>query len=212
MAWRLAHSLDTLRNQVNTAYPNRNKASDGTIGDAAHAGTASDHNPNSAGVVCAMDLTHDPANFDAHAFAEHIRTHRHPNLKYVISKARIAGAWSNWQWTPNSGHFQHVHISVGLGNDGQSRQPYDDTIKWNIKGESMDYSMTPTQLDIMYKGIMGEETPADVLSNPDYLKDWRLAEATFWNNGGEARFKASQQPKVECTQQERQFLDLRKQI
>lgn len=137
---RLAYSLDKLRSQVNAAYPNRNKASDGWIADTAHSLRASDHNPNAAGVVCGLDLTHDPATFDAHATADRLRVHRHPDLKYIISNQRIAGAWSGWAWQPYSGvnpHTKHIHISVGVGSDGQSRQPYDDTDNWSIQGEEM---------------------------------------------------------------------------
>jgi hypothetical protein len=142
MAWRLAKSLETLRNQINGAYPNRSRVSDGTIGDAAHAASASDHNPNINGVVCAIDITHDPANgFDAGAFAEHIRTHRHPNLRYVIFNQRIAGYWNNWQWEASSGHTQHVHVSVGTLNigDGQTYDRYDNTEQWdiNLGGDDM---------------------------------------------------------------------------
>lgn len=135
MGWRVARSLEQLRNQVNTSHPNRSKASDGSIGDAAHASSASDHNPNRNGVVCAIDITNDPANgFDAHALAEYLRTHRHPNLRYVISNARIAGWWNGWQWEPSSGHTKHIHVSVGtLGvGDGQTYDRYDDTTPWDI--------------------------------------------------------------------------------
>jgi len=37
MAWRTAKSLIICRDQINQVAPNRSKASDGTIGDAAHA-------------------------------------------------------------------------------------------------------------------------------------------------------------------------------
>lgn len=136
MAWRLAKSLETLRSQINAAHPNRNKASDGTIGDLSHAASASDHNPNDAGVVCAFDLTHDPAHgVDTYALADHMRTHRHPDLKYLVSNRRICSIKQNWAWRTYTGsdpHTSHVHISVGVGRDGQSRQPYDDTIQWDI--------------------------------------------------------------------------------
>lgn len=140
--WRLARSLDTLRNQVNATYPNRSKASDGTIGDVSHSQRASDHNPNRNGVVCAIDLTHDPSSgFDAHALAEHLRKNRHPNLRYIISNERIAGWWTNWEWQKGTGHTKHVHFSVGtLGvSDGQTYDRYDDTKSWDInyKGEDM---------------------------------------------------------------------------
>lgn len=138
MAWRLANSLVKLRDQLNAAYPNRSKISDGTIGDAAHQASASDHNPNAAGVVCAMDITHSPqTGLDAHALADSLRVNRHPDLKYIISNRRIAGAWSNWAWQAYNGsnpHSSHIHVSVGRGNDGQSTPPYDDTNDWAIGG------------------------------------------------------------------------------
>lgn len=135
MSYRLAYSLVKLRDQVNAAYPNRSKASDGWIGDAAHRSRPSDHNPNAAGVVCALDLTHDPAHFDAHQLADLLRVHRHPNLKYLISNNRICGDWTGWQWKAYTGsnpHTRHIHVSVGVGGDGQSRQPYDDTTNWQL--------------------------------------------------------------------------------
>lgn len=151
MSWRLANSLVTLRDQVNTSYPNRSKASDGTIGDAAHASGLSDHNPNRNGVVCALDLTDDPANgFNAHALAEHLRKNRHPNLRYVISNNRIAGWWSNWEWQPSSGHTKHIHVSVGTLDvwDGQTYDRYDDTTKWDINaGGEIIVAPSPTKPD-----------------------------------------------------------------
>jgi hypothetical protein len=137
---RIANSLARLRDQINAKAPNRNKASDGWIGDAAHAASASDHNPNSAGVVTALDITNDPASgIDIHAIADRLRINRHPDLKYIISNSRIAGAWTGWNWTPYYGsnpHNKHAHFSVGRGNDGQSQPPYDDTNDWAIGGGS----------------------------------------------------------------------------
>lgn len=136
MSWRLANSLIKLRDQINEAYPNRAKASDGTIGDAAHAASVSDHNPNADGVVSAMDITNSPqTGFNVHALADRLRVNRHPDIKYIISNRRIAGAWTNWAWTPYSGsnpHTLHAHFSVGRGNDGYSTQPYDDPSPWFI--------------------------------------------------------------------------------
>ncbi|MQB02542.1 MAG: hypothetical protein GEU78_20460, partial [Actinobacteria bacterium] len=79
MAWRVARSLLTLRDQVDAAAPNRSKRSDGTIGDAAHASRSSDHNPwvkdGATGVVTAIDLTHDPAGgANMHTISEALRT------------------------------------------------------------------------------------------------------------------------------------------
>jgi len=139
MAWDLAPSLKTLRSQVNSAYPNRSKKSDGTIGDAAHAASRSDHNPNPQGIVCALDLTHDPANgFDADVLAEAQRKNPHPDLKYIVWKGRIASRKYGWTWRPNSGHYQHIHLSVGVGTDGQSAPgTYNNTSPWNLGGTPM---------------------------------------------------------------------------
>src|SRR4051812_32280151 len=75
MAWRPAKSLVVLRQQANELWPNRSRASDGLIGDAAHAATPSDHNPTpDTNVVCAFDLTHDPSNgCNCDAISESIR-------------------------------------------------------------------------------------------------------------------------------------------
>lgn len=154
MSWRLAKSLTNLRKQVNAEYPKRSKDRDGTIGDAAHAATASDHNPNPSGVVCALDLTHDPKNgFDAHALAEHLRVHRHPNLRYIISNARIAGWWNGWTWEASSGHTQHIHVSVGNHGvaDGQTTSNYDSTKDWNITKEEI---MEKTAYKYLIKGVL----------------------------------------------------------
>lgn len=138
--WRVAKSLLTLRTQVNTRHPNRSKASDGTIGDAAHRTRASDHNPwvtdGNMGVVTAMDITNDPAHgCDANAIAEAIRASRDPRVKYVIWNRRIAnssaiGGAAPWDWRPYGGrnpHDHHVHISV------KSDKPsYDSMDEWEI--------------------------------------------------------------------------------
>jgi hypothetical protein len=126
--WRAAKSLIVLYDQVVAAAPHRTKTSDdATIGDAAHAARTSDHNKNSADVVCALDLTHDPAGgFNSYVFAELLRQAQDERVKYIISNSRICygprspsraskpNTW--WKWEPYDGdnpHDKHVHISVG---------------------------------------------------------------------------------------------------
>ena len=114
---RIANSLDTLRSQIDRDHPARSKLSDGWIGDAAHAARSSDHNPNSAGVVTALDITHDPAHgVDTWALAEILRARRDPRIKYVISNGRIfSSVVSPWRWRSYTGankHTHHIHVSV----------------------------------------------------------------------------------------------------
>jgi peptidoglycan hydrolase-like protein with peptidoglycan-binding domain len=136
MGWRLAYALVTARSEVNALAPDRSKASDGTIGDPAHASRCSAHNPNNAGVVCAWDVTHDPDDFDAHAWADRLRRNPHPQLRYIISNGRIAGRATSWRWhvyTGSNKHTRHVHICVGGGNDCEPTSPYDSIAPWGIK-------------------------------------------------------------------------------
>ena len=127
-AWRLAESLKVLITQINTAYPTRNKASDGTIGDRAHAFTVSDHNPNSAGVVTAFDMTHDPSvGLDIASFSAKLVASRDPRIKYLIRNGQILIPANGWFWVAYNGsnpHTSHLHISVG-GN-------YDNKALWQI--------------------------------------------------------------------------------
>lgn len=129
----LAKSLDKLRSQVNAAHPNRSKLSDGWIADARHmAGGRSDHIPNSAGAVTAIDITHDPINgLDARKLAETLVASRDPRIKYIISNGQIVSAKvSPWQWrkySGSNGHFHHVHISVD-----PSPSLYDDARGWDL--------------------------------------------------------------------------------
>jgi endonuclease G, mitochondrial len=140
MSWRIAESLLQLRKQVNAAYPNRSKASDGGIGDAAHATRASDHNPwvkdGAMGVVTAVDVTHDPANgCDAGKLAAALVNSEDPRIKYVIWNRQMASSYpangvAAWTWRPYSGanpHNHHVHISVQ-----PEKELYDSPVEWEI--------------------------------------------------------------------------------
>lgn len=135
--WRLAKSLAELLLEVNTYAPDRSKALDGTIGDAAHASRASRHNPNYWGVVTALDITHDPAHgMDVHTLARLITKNPHPNLAYVISDGEGAYRSEGWKWRTYGGaapHDQHAHFAVGAGTDSNPQPPYDDATSWHVR-------------------------------------------------------------------------------
>lgn len=150
MTWRVAKSLLTLREQVNAKWPNRDKDSDGTIGDASHSARASDHNPDDNGVVRAMDITHDPKHgCDSYELAEILRQNRDPRVKYIISNRRIANSTqSPWVWRQYNGsnaHDRHMHLSVVSGASA------DDTRSWDIDRHSAPAPIprpVPAPLDI----------------------------------------------------------------
>lgn len=128
MTWRPARSLPVLRDQIDAAYPGRDKGADGILGDTAHASRASDHNPDSAGVVHAIDIDRDlGGGHDAHEIAVALVASRDPRIKYIISQGRIiygtaafASAYGDrgvgaWVWTKYYGgdqHYDHFHLSV----------------------------------------------------------------------------------------------------
>ena len=116
MAWRVAKSLLALQAQVNALAPGRDRSSDGTIGNEAHAATKSDHNPNQSQVVTAMDITHDPPRLDARRLAEMLAASRDKRIKYLISNREILSSTVEpWTWRPYKGsnpHTAHMHLSV----------------------------------------------------------------------------------------------------
>lgn len=120
----LVKSLQAFRAEANERYPDRDKTSDGWIGDEAHSSRVSDHNPDERGLVHAYDLDEDldgnPTDSGAELgfLAEWIRTRRDYRVKYVIYEGRIfAGRMGPkpWNWRPYDGtneHRHHLHLSV----------------------------------------------------------------------------------------------------
>lgn len=138
MAWRIAESLLQLRKQINAAYPNRDKRSDGGIGDAKHASRNSDHNPwfkdkNGIGIVSAIDIDEDlaPDIHSIEAIVSAIRASKDPRVKYIIYEKRITVPGSNLQkWKAYHGanpHDHHAHISVN-----SDPKLYDSAKAWNL--------------------------------------------------------------------------------
>ena len=191
MAWRLAASLVTLRSEVNAWAPARSKASDGTIGDPAHASRASRHNPNRYGVVTALDITHDPANgCDVHALARRLVRRPHPELAYVISNRQISSRSAGWAWRPYTGsnaHTVHAHFAVGVGPDSAPEPPYDSTAPWGVApSQSAPAPQEDEDVDVIiwfspgphaYKVNGPHATHIKTLAEVDTLKNfWKVPE------------------------------------
>lgn len=138
MTWRLARSLERLRDEVEGRWPGTTVW---TIGDAAHAARASDHNPNAQGVVCAIDVV--GARQAGHLW-ERLQADRDPRIKYLIHRGRIVSAthlpWKVRPYRGSNPHNDHIHISVGRGADGRSTRPdlYDDPSAWGLTAHEED--------------------------------------------------------------------------
>lgn len=110
LKYHLAKSLEALRDELNTKYPKRDKASDGWIGDPSHAARVSDHNPDyeSGGVVRAIDVDKDGIDVDELLNAVIYDS----RVSYVIWNGRI---WGGSRWRKYEGsnqHTKHIHISI----------------------------------------------------------------------------------------------------
>ena len=126
----LSHAANTLRAAVNERYPDRDKTSDGWLGDARHQARVSDHNPDSSsGVVRAIDVDKDlsgSAKPDYAAdLADQIRVcaKTDKRIAYVIFRGKIASGKKNWAWRAYDGinrHDHHIHISFTPKGDKDS--------------------------------------------------------------------------------------------
>lgn len=154
-AWRPANSLVHLFSQLNSAFPNRNRATDGLICDVNHE-QSSDHCPHDFpgwgnDIVTAGDYTHDPANgCDMRVISEQLRLSRDSRIKYVIFNRRIF-LDDDWVWRPYSGtnpHDRHMHLSVD-GNSGS-----DSTRDWSIG-----VALTPGEIADIRLAVLGREWP-----------------------------------------------------
>ena len=121
--WYLNPALTRFRNEVNARWPNRDKTSDGTIGDAAHQATNSDHNPDPDGSVDAWDMDVDGVPV-ATVIAAALK---HESIWYVIYNRRItsrnqSGGLGVWHpYTGASPHTEHVHFNT--------RESYENSTK-----------------------------------------------------------------------------------
>lgn len=129
---RLCAGGVTLRDQVNKRWPSRDKASDGWIGDAAHAaregwgtnGRGSYHNPDPNGIVHAIDLDEDffgkgkGGQKAAMEFAQQLATYCREGkdggrIAHIVYEDKVASATANnWHFRGSGyGHTHHIHIS-----------------------------------------------------------------------------------------------------
>jgi hypothetical protein len=110
---RLSKAGVQLREQIDDCYPDRNRTSDGWIGDVRHSHTKSDHNPDADGWVRALDVTANLGSYpdEMHKLVEQMRKLGRKRLSYISltvksARANLCGVGRN---TPELTHTPNTH-------------------------------------------------------------------------------------------------------
>ncbi len=169
--------LQALRDAT-ARWPNRNRASDGIMGDAAHQARRSDHNDGNA-----FDLTHDPAHgVDCNVLSRQVINDA--RVTYVIWNRQIynrSRAGEGWRaYTGSNPHNHHMHVSIQAasrnnlspwpwsGAAGGTTPPYPGTpLRQGSRGPSV--SAVQQRLNdlgwrIAVDGIFGPQTHQAVIA------------------------------------------------
>jgi hypothetical protein len=130
MTPKLCKAGQQLRLQVDDSYPDRDRTSDGWIGNLAHQNTKSDHNPDKAhgNVVRAIDLDRDLSGkkkpdlmpYLADEIRRFAKKDKSKRVSYIIFAGKIASPRMGWRWRKYSGinpHHSHCHISFTKKGD-----------------------------------------------------------------------------------------------
>ena len=149
MSWKLCQAGQQLREQIDDAFPDRDRRSDGSVASPGHKAHSpkSDHNPDAQGWVRALDIDANLASDKSAAFdlADQLRllARSDKRVSYLIFNGKIASWRGNYKWRKYDGinpHKTHIHISfTKLGDNDRSMfriplltgEPINGTVKSN---------------------------------------------------------------------------------
>ena len=122
MKVKLSKAAIQLREQFDDTFPDRDRLSDGWIGDTRHSARKSDHNPDEQGWVRAIDIDrdlHKSGKPDIMGdLVDQVRiackSKSEKRISYIIYDGRICSNILNWRWRKYTGankHTKHAHFS-----------------------------------------------------------------------------------------------------
>lgn len=202
MPWQNIPASLALRDELNKAFPTRDKASDGFIGDPAHAATSSDHNPDETGITPfedsdAIDEVHaydadvnlDRAGWTMERVVQIIlsrcRTGAEKRIRYIIYNRRIwraSNGWAQEAYTGPSAHTEHAHFSYYYGSGSGVSNPENITTPYGILAEiekETPVALTKEDLDKIADTVWRYGIPAPKGSN-DADGVWRALSYLQW--------------------------------
>jgi hypothetical protein len=146
--WILVPCLVRLRSEFNIIAPNRDKSSDGSIGDAAHQATQSDHNDDEVGNVPIRDADkiHEVHAIDVDVdlrepgltmetvvqfLLKRCRAGAEKRLRYIIFNRRIweqSNGWKQQTYNGSNPHDHHAHFSASYTTSLEA-----STASWHLE-------------------------------------------------------------------------------
>lgn len=179
MSWTLAHNLAVREASVKHCWPDMVVYA---IGDQAHQAEASDHNPDSRGIVHAIDIMTETDSGHGGAAAKILAwlLSNPRDLQYVIHDRRIwgvnSGGWSGpgQAYTGPDPHTNHIHVSGRHGTVGKNAATgtgYDTAAEAMTPGgspcttSSTTEDNMPTAADVWSADVI-PNTAADAKTNP----------------------------------------------
>lgn len=130
-SYYLIPALAKLRSEINARFPNRDKTSDGWIGDTAHSTRPSSHNPDYAhgGAVRGIDFDVDDRDPNRDLRLTIINAAKNdPRVWYIISNGIIYSRTHNFEarkYLGENQHFKHVHVSAV-----EDQRQWTNTSRW----------------------------------------------------------------------------------
>lgn len=193
----LTRGLSRLRSAFDVAFPNRDRASDGWIGDAAHASGVSGHNPESSGhaewtdgdskdEVRAIDVDSDLGNphVSMQMVIDHMR--KLPNLTSVLWYMiydRLIYVTPDFDPVPYDGpspHTEHAHFSGARSQSSDENTTFD----WRFDELLGDNEMGADEFFAsVAKAVRGDSdaTGADRNNRNNFATAVRFALGYNWN-------------------------------
>jgi hypothetical protein len=125
---KLCKAGHQLREQIDDLYLERDRRSDGWIGDTRHSARKSDHNPDANGIVRAIDVdvnlgAHPEEVFDLVEKIRKCAKRGDKRFAYIIHDGKIMSPILNWKKRKYRGlnpHKAHFHVSFTRLGDNDS--------------------------------------------------------------------------------------------
>lgn len=170
--WVNIPASNSLKNEFNEGFPARSTASDGTIGDPAHAETSSNHNPDETGrtpredsdtinEVHARDVDKDlnksgwTMSRAVGIILERCRSGAEKRLYEIIWDRHIYTETYDWRERDYDGpnpHTEHAHFSFKYGSGSGTSNPENITSPWGILAAieaEEDVPLTPADANLI---------------------------------------------------------------